>query len=55
MIMLSTHPTLIPKAKGAMVIEKESTANYTKSEVEDLEGSTVGRTDFTETEQKEIL
>ncbi|KFY64722.1 hypothetical protein V496_03070 [Pseudogymnoascus sp. VKM F-4515 (FW-2607)] len=53
--MLSTQPTPVPKIEDVMVIEKEFAASYMKSEVEDLEGSTVGRTNFTETEQKKIL
>lgn len=53
--MLSTQPTPLPKIEDVIVIEEESAASYVKSEGEDLEGSTVGRTDFTETEQRKIL
>ncbi|OBT58745.1 hypothetical protein VE04_00729 [Pseudogymnoascus sp. 24MN13] len=53
--MLSTQPTPLPKIEDVIVIEEESAASYVKSEGDDLEGSTVGRTDFTETEQRKIL
>lgn len=53
--MVSAQPTQLPKIEDAIVIEKESATCSVKPEGDDLEGSTVGRTDFTEAEQRAIL
>lgn len=47
--------TSLSKIEDVIVIEKESATSYVKPECEDLEGSTVGRTDFTEAEQRAIV
>jgi hypothetical protein len=55
MLQLGHNPDQASESEKVTAVEVESAASHQKSDGSDLEGSSIGRTNFTEAEQKKIL